>query len=208
MTTLLNVSGNLPLNQPYNVSPWNYPGTESVSSIPTTDIVDWILVEFRDTTDAALASSETIIARQAAFLLKDGSVVGLDGFNMLNFTATINDGLYVVIRHRNHIGVISANALVESVSVYTYDFSSGSGQAYGGASAQKNIGGSGTWGMMSGDGNGDGGVGTPDKVNVWDIQAGEAGYKAGDFNMDGQVNNPDKDDQWIPNIGSGSYIPE
>ncbi|HSP88887.1 MAG TPA: hypothetical protein VLN45_12195, partial [Ignavibacteriaceae bacterium] len=44
-TTLLN-NGHLPLTQPYNQNPWNYNGTESVSSIPS-NVVDWILVELR-----------------------------------------------------------------------------------------------------------------------------------------------------------------
>ncbi len=52
MSTILNSTGSLPLNQPYNLAPWHYTGTESVPSIPDVDITDWILVEFRDTTEA------------------------------------------------------------------------------------------------------------------------------------------------------------
>ena len=61
----------IPLNQPYNVAPWNYNGTESVASIPT-DVVDWVMVEIRDASSAATASSFASIGRQAGFLLKDG----------------------------------------------------------------------------------------------------------------------------------------
>ena len=78
MTTSLNPS-NLPLYQPYSSAPWNYGGNESVAVIPSPDIVDWVLIELRDATDASLATSGTVIAQQAAFLLKDGTVVGLDG---------------------------------------------------------------------------------------------------------------------------------
>jgi len=74
-----NLNGILPTNHPYGVPQWNYAGTESVGSIPNTNIVDWVLIELRDTTDASLATGETMIAWQAAFLLNDGSVVGLDG---------------------------------------------------------------------------------------------------------------------------------
>jgi len=64
------------------------------------------------------------------------------------------------------------------------------------------------WGMKSGDGDGSGSVFLEDKYNVWNTEAGSAGYKAGDYNMNQQVNNPDKDDYWLPNLGSGSFIPE
>ena len=47
MNTFLNTI--LPLNQPFNVAPWNYTGTESVTTLPNPFIVDWILVELRET---------------------------------------------------------------------------------------------------------------------------------------------------------------
>ena len=47
-----------------------------VASIPNYDIVDWMLVELRDANNAPSATPATIIAQQAAFVLKDGSVVG------------------------------------------------------------------------------------------------------------------------------------
>ena len=81
----------LPLGQPYYTAPWNYTGTESVASIPNSNVVDWVLVELRETTgDASTASSDSIIAQKAAFILNDGSVVGLDGINAIFcFTNTI-----------------------------------------------------------------------------------------------------------------------
>jgi hypothetical protein len=39
--------------------------------------VDWVLVEFRDATTTASATAT--IARQAAFLLSDGSITAMDG---------------------------------------------------------------------------------------------------------------------------------
>ncbi len=30
-------------SQPYNTAPWNYPGTESVTTFPSSNIVDWDL---------------------------------------------------------------------------------------------------------------------------------------------------------------------
>ncbi len=48
MNTTLNQGTLIPLNQPYNTAPWNYNGTENVTNIPP-DIVDWVLVELRET---------------------------------------------------------------------------------------------------------------------------------------------------------------
>ena len=139
--------------------------------------------------------------------MNTGEIVDLDGFSPLTFLGTPVNDLYVAIWHRNHLGVLSASALVDAGGVYTYDFSSGSGQAYGGTSAQVELY-PGIWGIISGDGNGNGFIGQPDILNVWNTQAAEFGYKAGDFNLDGQVNNMDKNDYFVPNFSSGSFIPE
>jgi len=209
------LNGQLPTLQPYgptlpyygNTEPdWYHTGLENVGGIPSSEIIDWVVVELRDATSVTSALPSTAVARKIAFLRSNGDVVDLDGFSLLSFLITISDNLYAVIWHRNHVGVIS-NALVNTGGSVTYDFSSGSGQAYGGASAHKLLGG-GVWGMMSGDGDGDGNVTELDIQNVWYLHAGESGYNAADFNMDGEIENPDKDDQWLPNFGSGSFIPE
>ena len=96
MGTSLTILNFLPLSQPYSIPPWNYNGTESVVSIPNPDIVDWILVEFRDAPDAASAIPATTIERQAAFLKNDGSVVSLDGTSILSFNHSIIQSLFVV----------------------------------------------------------------------------------------------------------------
>ena len=80
MNTEINNDGLVPLLQPYNTEPWNYTGTENVGTIPNTDIVDWILIELRETSgSAATAIPPSVIARQACFLLKNGQIVDIDG---------------------------------------------------------------------------------------------------------------------------------
>lgn len=106
MTTQLNSFNSLPHEQPYSSSPWNHTGVERVinnffNSNP--DIVDWLLVELRTGT----ASSSTI-AKRAALLNKYGKVVGLDGVSPLRFGLPPGN-YYVVIRHRNHLDVMSSN---------------------------------------------------------------------------------------------------
>ena len=61
MLTPLNLGGMIPLSQPYNMLPWNYNGTESTAVVPA-NVVDWVLVELRDATSAANATSATRIA--------------------------------------------------------------------------------------------------------------------------------------------------
>jgi len=207
MNTDLNTA--LPLSQPYNTGPWNYSGTESVTSIPNADIVDWVLVELRDAVDAASAGSAANVAQQAAFLLNDGQIVGLDGTTDARpyVSTTISNNLFVVVWHRNHIGIMSAYPLTENAGVYSYDFTSGPDQAYGGVLGHKEISTS-VWGMVGGDGDANRQVDNTDKNDVWNLEAGLSGYLSGDFNMDNQVANPDKNDIWAPNSGGGSQVPD
>ena len=204
-TNMNNYLTDIPLVQSYNITPWNYTGTESVTSIPA-NVVDWVLIELRDTTDASFATCETVIARQAAFLLNDGNIVSTDSTdNTCIVSTTITNNLFVVVYHRNHLGIMSANPVTETGGIYTYDFTTPDGQAYG-LGAQKNLG-SEVYGLYSGNANADVTINTDDKT-IWTIQAGTQGYKSADFDLDGQVNNPDKNDKWLPNNGAGSQVPE
>jgi|GEM_PF-1490364 len=207
------INGLLPLAHPFhpalpyfgNPNPdWYYAGVESVAAIPNVNIVDWILLELRDAPNAAAATSATMVARKACFLLRDGKVVDLDGVSPVSFNVPITQGLYVVLWQRNHLGVMSSVALTKVGTTYSYNFSTAAGQAY--LNGQKMLA-AGVYGMYSGDGNGDGQVANSDKLDVWTIQSGSAGYKEGDFNLSGQVNNTDKVEFWKPNSGTGSQIP-
>ncbi len=200
------LTGFVPLNQPYNVAPWNYTGTESVVSIPA-NAIDWVLIELRDATTAGGAGSATRIGRKAAFLRNDGRVIGLNGTPVLDFGAlTITSNLFAIVHHRNHMSVLSATGLTQTGGVYTYNFSTGSGQAYGGTNAHKQIG-PGVWGMFGGDGDKSGGISSGDESPLWEVTAGTKGYLGTDYNLDSQSNNKDKDNVWVPNIGKGTQVP-
>ncbi len=209
MNTVLNAVNDLPLYQPYNTAPWDYTGTESVAAIPDGNVVDWVLVELRNAIDASSATEATKIAQQVAFLLNDGSIVSLDGNSNLHseiIGSTIQK-LFVVIWHRNHIGIMSANPLTNSEGVYSYDFTTDADQVYGCTLGHKEIG-TGIWGMIGGNGDGNRQVNNDDKNNVWLHVAGKKGYLLGDFNMDTQVNNSDKNDVWLTNYNRTSQVPE
>jgi hypothetical protein len=207
MNTLLNSTGNIPLQQPYGVSPWFYTGTESVTAIPNANVTDWVLVELRQTSGGAgTATSGTRIARKAGFVLKNGNIVDLNGSGVLQVNANVTQNLYVVIWHRNHLGIMSANAVTQTGGIYTYDFTNSSSKAYGGTAAQKQLA-TGIWGMVAGDGNGDKFINITDKSTVWGTSVGNVGYRSGDFNMNSQVNNQDKNEKWLINLTYQSQVP-
>jgi hypothetical protein len=207
MNVSLNDLGVLPLNQPYNTAPWNYTGTESVASLPSSDIVDWVLVEIRDTTSAELATPATRVERAAGFLFKNGQIRSTDGTSNLRFTQTISDSLFVVVWHRNHLGIISTHPVSEAGGIYTYDFSTSADQALGGTLAQKDLG-SGVYGLFAGDIDASGTIDDSDKSVIWNTEAGNTGYLASDADLDGQTDNPDKNDIWLNNLTSQSQVPE
>lgn len=206
MNTDLSQSGCIPISQPYNQPPWNYNGTEQVTVFPP-GVVDWVLVELRQTIgDASMAFNENMIARQAAFILENGVISSTDGISPLTFNIPLIYDLFVVIYHRNHIPVLSAQELILNSGMCNYDFTQTENAAYGGNSAFKQLS-PGIWGLVSSDGNADGQVNNLDKNIIWKPQSGLSGYQQGDFNLDGQVNNTDKINFWSPNTGRSSQLP-
>jgi len=199
MNTTLRDNNYLPLSQPYNTAPWNYNGTESVSSIPA-DVVDWVLIELRTGTEAS-----TKVSTRAAFVKKDGTVVDLDGTSGVKFEDVSSGDYYVVVRHRNHLDIMTASAITLNSNSALYDFTSGTDKVYGGSAKQLE---SGVYGMYAGDADGNGQVQTSDKNDYWWPQSGTAGYKSGDFDLNGQVQTSDKNDYWWNNSGVGSAVPE
>ena len=112
--------------------------------------------------------------------------------------------LYVVIYHRNHLAVMSANALSGLGVVYSYDFTNVLSKAY--LDGQKDLGG-GYFGMIAGNSDGNGTIDDNDKDINWNGDAGKAGYFGSDLNLDSEVDNVDKNDIWDGNNGSSTEIP-
>ncbi|MDD2964856.1 MAG: BNR-repeat neuraminidase N-terminal domain-containing protein [Bacteroidales bacterium] len=205
MTTTLNTEGLIPLTQPYNTDPWLYEGTESVAAIPA-DVVDWVLVDLRDADapENALPANSLAGWPKAMFLKNDGSLVDLDG-NAPNIgNPTVTNNLYIVIRHRNHLDVMSAFGLSLTGDVYSYDFSTGIDQAYGGANGYKEIS-AGVFGMVTGDMDGDSDIGVND-FTLWAIDFGNAPvYMNTDVDMDSDVGVNDFT-KWASNFGIANPV--
>lgn len=201
----LNYEGYLPVDNPYSDSPWNYNGYAPQLETSNTSICDWILLELRDAPSADIATSSTIIDWQVAFLMNNGKIVSLNGIAP-EFDIQLSDSLFVVVHHRNHLSIMSANPLIEFDNKFTIDFSMGAEKVYGNISAYKEVE-PGIWAMIAGDANADGMIDMLDKYSEWNSQAGKTGYLESDFNLNGLVDNQDKNNFWDINNSKSSQVP-
>ena len=186
MSTELN--GILPLNQPYDTLSWNYYGNEKVTSIPNSDIVDWVLLELRSVYDSSA------VASRAAFINKYGDIVDLDGTSQVDFTGISSGDYYILVRHRNHLAVMSQNK-VTLPNMVAYDFTTSDTSYYGTGGAKEIE--TGVWGMIAGDVNGDGVVkynlSQNDRALIYqrigggNVNLSVSGYYNEDINLDGVV---------------------
>lgn len=189
MDTSLNVNGNVPTSQPYGMAPYYYSGTETATI--TASVVDWVLVEVRESSTVGAADSSTRVTRQAALLLYDGSIVDVDGSSPL--TIDIDSALYgnafVVVYHRNHIPVLSSTAATLATGGYSFDFTSATSQANGSNMTTVN----GIPAMYAGNADPatDNSISANDRSAGWDDR-NTSGYKSSDVNMDGYVDAADR----------------
>lgn len=79
-------------------------------------IVDWMVVELRD---PVLADS--VVRSRTALLQRDGDIVGLDGISSLMFDVPAGN-YHVAVRHRNHLGVMTATPIALSATSTSIDF--------------------------------------------------------------------------------------
>jgi hypothetical protein len=191
MSTGLNSGGYIPLTQPYNVAPWNFAGNERTSSIPP-GVVDWVLLELRSDSSAG-----SVVARRAAFMKSNGMVVDTDGTSPVGFRGPVPGPYYLVVRHRNHLAIMSANAVALSASSALYDFTTGQGQAYstnpGVLDPMIGLGTGGTapFGMIAGDANSNRTINAADRTATR-LGANSSGYRLDDVSLDGNTNAADR----------------
>ncbi|MGA7304245.1 MAG: hypothetical protein WBW88_05200 [Rhodothermales bacterium] len=203
------INADLPLTQPYDSTQYDgtvldYDGTESVASMPA-DVVDWCLVQLR--TGDPSSPPMTIVATRAALLVSDGSIVDTDG-GPVTFAGVSPGDYYLVVMHRNHLGVMSASPVALSDASAPYDFTTSASQAFG-LSAMKELE-PGVWGLFAADANADGLVTALD-FGAWlaGTTAGLTGYQPADFDLDGAVTATDFV-LWLANTtaGAASRVPE
>lgn len=88
------ISNDVPLTSPYSEDP------RSILEIPN-DIVDWVMVELRETENGP------VIHSKSALLHKDGRIVADDGVNGTIRLSADAGNYYIVVKHRNHLTIMS-----------------------------------------------------------------------------------------------------
>lgn len=151
-------------------------------------IVDWVFVELRDPQDPAV-----VVDARSALLQRDGDVVDEDGLSPLRFAMPVG-GYHVAIRHRNHLGAMTALPVFLDRTPISIDFRSASTATWG-TNARKDMGG--TLVLRSGNCVIDGRVKytgvDSDRDAVLNSIGGSVptntvgGYRAEDLNLDGLV---------------------
>ncbi|HQI50255.1 MAG TPA: hypothetical protein PLN61_16510, partial [bacterium] len=117
MSTALNTANQIPLVSPY-------PDHRMLTSIPA-NITDWVQVELRD-------AGFGFVTAKSVLLNKNGALVDDDGINTQIIMEGVPDGNYhIVIRHRNHIAVMSATPIaLSSGPAAMYDFTTAESQSW------------------------------------------------------------------------------
>jgi|GEM_PF-4135791 len=69
-------------------------------------LVDWVFIEVRDEENLSQVKST-----RAALVQRDGDIVDVDGESPVSFDSLEEGDYHVAVRHRNHLGVMTANTI-------------------------------------------------------------------------------------------------
>ena len=186
----------IPTTSPYadaatcNASVFNTTGNNA--------IIDWVWIEVRASSDQT-----TVIAQTSALLRANGKVVATDGVSAVPVNVQ-SGSYYIMIGHRNHLGILTSNAVNLNGGTKVLDLSTNSELVMGGTNGIGNMG-SGRFALYSGDFDGNGQVQNADATGVMPF-LGLSGYYNADINMNGQVQNGDIIISIYPNIGKGQQF--
>ncbi|MBK8227347.1 MAG: WD40 repeat domain-containing protein [Flavobacteriales bacterium] len=143
MNSTLRANGLVPLTEPFTSAGYAHAGggggeatSAAVLSITGANaVVDWVVVELRSSSAPAL-----VLASRSALLQADGDVVNAaDGTSSVTMNVPAG-GYHVAVRHRNHLGIMSAAPVALTSNPLSLDFSNGSVGLLGGANAAKMVG--------------------------------------------------------------------
>ncbi|MBN1675369.1 MAG: hypothetical protein JXR37_30290 [Kiritimatiellae bacterium] len=162
----------VPSNAPYAAD------DHSISDFPT-QATDWVLVQLREEANGA------VLCSRAGLLRNDGLVVPESGATGLMVSVDSGAPCYVAVKHRNHLGVMSAHPITFTNIMMAYDFTTNSSCYYGGTNACVELE-PGVWGMIAGDADGDGKITWVDRA-IASNQTGRSGYWCGDADLSGTV---------------------
>jgi len=128
----LRLAGLVPSTEPYAAAGFALVGSggETVSEAlldveGSNAVVDWALVELRNALDPT-----QIVATRSVLLQRDGDVIGTDGYKKLIFDQPVGE-YFVAVRHRNHLGAMTLNAITLDGSAVILDLTDGSVPMFG-----------------------------------------------------------------------------
>ena len=181
----LRVQGQLPLVSPYDPAV-SAPPVVLLTTGPNA-VIDWVLVELRDAT-----TPTTVISQANGLMKSNGGIVGTDGISNLIFTDAPDGDYYVVVRHRNHLAIMSSTPITLSRAAPAFiDFTTGT--AFG--TNPMHVFGDGATALIATDSNADGSVNAADRAAAWNDR-NLTGYLPTDFNLNGTCNAADRAMVW------------
>jgi hypothetical protein len=139
MNGSLRTAGLIPLTEPYTASGYPQAGggggeTTTPAMLTNVSAVDWVRAELRDASNPAV-----LVAVRHALVQPDGYLIDpVTGDDFIQFNV-LPGSYYVVVRHRNHLGAMTAAPIALSASAAEVDFTLPSTATFGTA-AQKTIG--------------------------------------------------------------------
>ena len=174
----------IPLNSPYPTAP------ACVDSIPG-DVVDWMLLELRSVHIGQPVGSYSLF-------LDSGGYLRTPGKPYLILMNSSPGPYYLVLRHRNHMAIMSATAqtLSSSGSPAVFDLTNIANIYGNGGMVEVE---EGIHAMAAGDADANGKINTVDRNSHWREQTGLNGYLSADFNLDAYVSTVDLNDFWRAN---------
>jgi len=206
-------------------------------------VIDWVLIELRYISVSGSLyrrpERQALVARKPGFLLSNGRIVEAAHYARLaaanpdqcsgsplasdehcpgvwfdGLAPAEDEDIYVIVRHRNHLDIMSARAVTADVGIYAYDFSSSVRSAAnntlkvvidptaagGGRLLPVAV-------ILAGDLDGDGLI-RPivDLVRPRASEVGVLGYHVADFNLNGTVHIEDFTNYAATNLGAGTGI--
>ncbi len=173
----------IPTTSPYSED------ARTIGSIPA-EIVDWVLVQLRSTSDGAAVVSKS------ALLHKSGSIVADDGITDYIELETDADDYFIVIKHRNHIAVMSA--VVHSLTAGSstlYDFTINKNKYWENDAIEVDTDPQTIYGMYAGDTDALGTVDADDRAATWNDR-NKSGYENSDCKLTGSVDADDRAVTW------------
>ncbi|MFN0156604.1 MAG: hypothetical protein ACKVRP_00865 [Bacteroidota bacterium] len=189
MNKTLNTSGHLATR---------YPG----ANIPA-DAVDSIAIEMRS---ASSGTGSSFRSYRSAWLLADGTIRAFADTTQryVDFDTT-DASAYIVVRHANHLPIMTSNAISWSAfTTLSHDFVGTAGGAWG-TNATKQVS-SGVYAMYAGDGNQSGVVTAADANDAFAV-INSTGYNIRDVNMSGVVTAADAN-MAFGNLNKSNQVPE